>query len=185
MHGHVAGTTPDGLAYHANDPRLLDWVQASALFGFTEAYHRYVRPLSAEQKDAAFAEGESAARLYGATGAPRCQADWAALLAATAPGLEGSRILGDFIHIMASAAILPAPLRWLQRLLVRAAVEMTPEPVRSLPQLHGWGLRFGEATLVRTVARGAALLPLKNTPPGQAARRLAVPQNKNRSAIDN
>jgi uncharacterized protein (DUF2236 family) len=37
MHGHVKGTTPDGIAYHANDPRLLDWVQATATFGFAEA----------------------------------------------------------------------------------------------------------------------------------------------------
>jgi uncharacterized protein (DUF2236 family) len=47
MHGRVSGTTPDGLAYRADDPRLLDWVHATASFGFTEAYHRYVRPLSA------------------------------------------------------------------------------------------------------------------------------------------
>jgi uncharacterized protein (DUF2236 family) len=173
IHGHVAGTTPDGVAYHANDPRLLDWVQATAGFGFTEAYYQYVRPLSAAQKDAAFAEGEHAALLYGATGAPRSWGAWEALLARTAPGLEGSGILSDFIHIMADAPILPVPLRWLQRLLVRAAIEMTPEPVRSLPQLRGRGLRFGEATLVRTLARGAALLPLTGTPPGQAARRLA------------
>jgi uncharacterized protein (DUF2236 family) len=175
LHGRVAGATPDGIAYHANDPRLLDWVQATAGFGFTEAYHQYACPLSAAQKDAAFAEGESAARLYGATGAPRSWAAWEALLAATAPGLEGSCIMEDFIHIMNDAPILPAPLRWLQRLLVRAAIDITPEPVRSLPQLRGRGLRFGEATLVRTLARGAALLPLGDTPPGQAARRMATP----------
>jgi hypothetical protein len=29
--------------------------------------------------------------------------------------------------------------------LVRAAVEIVPAPVRSLPQLRGYGLRFGEA----------------------------------------
>jgi uncharacterized protein (DUF2236 family) len=172
-HGHVAGETPDGVAYHANDPRLLDWVHATAGFGFTEAYHRYVRALSAAEKDAALAEGAPSATLYGATGAPRSRAEWEALLAATAPGLEGSDILGDFLRIMGEAAILPAPLRWLQRLLVRAAVEITPEPVRSLPQLRGQGLRFGEATLVRTLARAAALLPLGDTPPAQAARRLA------------
>src|SRR6187551_405415 len=43
MHGHVSGVTPGGVAYQANDPRLLDWVHATATFGFTEAYHRYVR----------------------------------------------------------------------------------------------------------------------------------------------
>jgi uncharacterized protein (DUF2236 family) len=173
MHGHVAGTTPCGVAYHANDPRLLDWVQATATFGFTEAYHAYTRPLSGLELDAAFAEAQPSARLYGATGAPRSRAAWEALLAATAPGLEGSAILGDFLRIMAEAPLLPAPMRWLQRLLVRAAVQITPEPVRSLPQLRGRGLRFGEATLVRTLARTAALLPLGDTPPVQAARRLA------------
>jgi uncharacterized protein (DUF2236 family) len=174
MHGHVRGSTPDGTAYHANDPRLLDWVQATASFGFTQAYHRYVRPLSHAEKDAAFAEAAPAARLYGATGAPRDWTGWETMLAATAPGLEGSDILADFLHIMREAPILPAPLRWLQRLLVRAAVEMTPDPVRSLPQLRGGGLRFGEAALVQAIGRAAGLLPLGDTPPAQAARRLAA-----------
>jgi hypothetical protein len=82
------------------------------------------------------------------------------------------------MRIMAEAAILPAPMRWLQRLLVRAAVHITPEPVRSLPQLRGRGLRFGEATLVRAVARTSTLLPLGDTPPVQAARRLARSNEK-------
>lgn len=172
MHGHVRGSTPDGIPYHANDPRLLDWVHATATFGFTEAYHAYVQALSARERDAAFLEGGPSARLYGATGAPRSWREWERLLATTAPGLEGSAILADFMRIMGEAAILPAPLRPLQRLLVRAAVEITPAPVRSLPQLRERGLRFGEAALVRTLARGAALLPLGDTPPVQAARRL-------------
>jgi uncharacterized protein (DUF2236 family) len=172
MHAHVEGSTPDGVAYRANDPRLLDWVHATASFGFTEAYHRYVQPLSAAEKDAAFAEGGSSALLYGAVEAPRSWAGWEAILAATAPGLEGSTILEEFLRIMAEAAILPAAVRPLQRLLVRAAVEMSPGPVRSLPQLRGWGLRFGEEALVRALGRGAMLLPLGDTPPVQAARRL-------------
>lgn len=173
MHERVKGSTPDGVAYHANDPRLLDWVQATASFGFTEAYHRYARSLTAVEKDTAFAEAGPAARLYGATGAPRSWAEWEALLARTAPGLEGSDILADFMRIMGEAPIVPRPLRPLQRLLVRAAVEITPEPVRSLPQLRGSGLRLGEAALVRALARGARLVPLGDTPQAQAARRVA------------
>lgn len=173
MHGRVEGTTPDGVAYHANDPRLLDWVQATAVFGFTQAYHCYVRPLCARDRDAAFAEGQPAAALYGATGVPASWAAWEALLAAAAPGLQGSPILAEFLDIMNEATILPAPLRPLQRLLVRAAVQMAPEPVRSLPQLRGRGLRAGEAGLVRALGRAAGMLPLGDTPPVQAARRLA------------
>ncbi len=174
MHERVQGTTSAGLAYRANDPRLLDWVQATATFGFTEAYHRYVHALSPLEKDAAFAEGGSAARLYGATGAPSSWAAWEALLAATAPGLEGSATLAEFMRIVASAPLLPGPLRRLQHVLVRAAVDITPAPVRSLPQLRRHGLRFGELALVRALARGSALLPLGDTPPLQAARRLAA-----------
>ncbi len=171
IHDGVHGATPGGLAYHANDPRLLDWVQATAVYGFTEACHRYARPLSAQEKDAAFTESAASARLYGATGLPQSWSEWEALLAATA--LEGSAILAEFLQIMRTAPILPAPLRPLQRLLVRAAVDMSPEPLRSLPQLRGRGLRFSEAALVRTLARTAALLPLGDTPARQAARRLA------------
>ncbi|UVW29970.1 oxygenase MpaB family protein [Massilia sp. H6] len=173
MHGQVRGSTPGGLAYRANDPRLLDWVHASAVFGFTEAFHRYAQALCASEKDAAFAEGAHSACLYGARGAPQSWRAWEALLAATAPGLEGSPILAEFLRIMDAAPILPAPLRWLQRLLVRAAVHITPEPVRSLPQLRGRALRTGEATLVRTLAWVATWLPLGDTPQLQAARRVA------------
>jgi uncharacterized protein (DUF2236 family) len=178
MHGQVRGTTPAGQAFHANDPRLLDWVQASAVFGFAEAYHRYAGALSPREKDAAFMESQASARLYGATGAPCAWAGWEALFAATAPGLEGSNILADFLRTMTAASFMPAPLRPLQRLLVRAAVEIVPEPVRSLPQLRGCGLRPGEAMLVRALARAAALLPLGDTPARQAARRLAKPAGK-------
>jgi len=173
MHGQIKGTTSNGTAYHANDPRLLDWVQATAVFGFSQAYHRYVQPLSASEKDLAFVESQPSARLYGATGLPQTWAAWEALLAATAPTLEGSAILADFLRIMTDSPIVPGPMRPLQRLLVRAAVEIVPEPVRSLPQLRGYGLRFGEAQLVCALARAAALLPLGDTPPVQAARRVA------------
>ena len=180
MHGKVTGTTPGGLPYRANDPRLLDWVQATATFGFTEAYHRYLRPLSALEKDAAFAEGELAARLYGALGAPRSWAAWEAMLAARAAGLEGSTILADFLRIMEETPLVPGPMRPLQRLLVRAAVEIVPEPVRSLAQLRGRGLRPGEATLVRGLARASTLLPLGDTPAAQAARRLSASGTRSR-----
>ena len=65
-HDTVSGTTPDGEAYHANDRKLLDWVQATAAYGFAEAYNRYVHPLGEEGLSQVFAEGADAARLYGA-----------------------------------------------------------------------------------------------------------------------
>lgn len=174
MHAQVQGTTAHGAAYHANDPRLLDWVQATAVFGFVEAYRRYVAPLTRAEKSAAFAESEAAARLYGARGAPRSWGEWEALLGATAPTLQGSAVLAAFLDIMEGPQILPGIARPLQRLLVRAAVAKTPEPVRSLPQLRGRRLRMGEARLVRLIGAVAAKVPLKSLPPAQAAQRLGL-----------
>src|SRR5690606_31233037 len=57
MHGKVTGTTPGGVPYYANDPRLLDWVQATASFGFIEAYSHYAQRLTHQEKSLAFAEG--------------------------------------------------------------------------------------------------------------------------------
>lgn len=172
VHGHVYGHTPEGVAYQANDPRLLNWVQATAIFGFTEAYHRYVQPLSASEKDAAFQEGKASALLYGATGLPQSWSTWEDLLKTTAPQLAAHPILEEFLHIMVHADILPHPLRWLQKLLVQAAVSITPEPVRSLPQLQAYGLRPWEHALVRTLTRLANLFTFPQLPPAQARKRM-------------
>jgi uncharacterized protein (DUF2236 family) len=61
MHDRIAGSTPAGKAYRANDPELLNWVQGTAAYGFLQAYHSYVRPLSALERDRYFAEGTLAA----------------------------------------------------------------------------------------------------------------------------
>ncbi|MGQ4815059.1 oxygenase MpaB family protein [Agrobacterium vitis] len=174
IHDKVRGATPDGKPYFANDPRLLNWVQATATFGFTEAYHRFAASLSSTDKDAAFAESGPSAELFGATGAPRSWREWENILAEMAPDLEGSDILGEFLAIMNQAPILPRPLRWVQRLLVRAAVDITPEPVRSLPQLRDKGLRAGEALLITVFAHVVSVVPKRHTPAAQAAKRMGI-----------
>lgn len=172
MHAHVQGHTPDGTPYAANTPELLDWVQATAIFGFTEAFHRYVQPLSTADKDQAFAEGQASAVLYGAQGLPHSWQGWQDLLAQTAPHLQGHPILAEFLHIMLHADILPAALRPLQKLLVKAAVDITPAPVRELAQLQGLGLRRWERAAVRTLAWLAQRLPLPGLPPAQSRQRM-------------
>ncbi|OON60930.1 histidine kinase [Massilia sp. KIM] len=174
VHEGVQGLTAAGLPYRANDPRLLDWVHSTASFGFAQAYDRYAWPLTAAEKDRVFAEGLASAALYGASGAPGSWGEWEAMLAAAAPRLEGSDVLTEFLDIMARAPILPGTARGLQALLVRAGVEIVPEPVRSLPQLRGRGLRRGEALLARSLALASTRLPLGDTPARQAARRVAA-----------
>lgn len=174
MHERVSGLTPDGQPYRANDPQLLDWVQATASFGFSQAFHAYVRRLSPAEKSQVFAEGRLPASLYGATGAPGSWSDWERLLAATAPRLESSAILAEFLQIMETAPIFPPGLRWLQKLLVAAAVEITPAPVRCMAPLRGRGLAPGQRRLVQLLGAIAGWLPLPGQPATQARQRMAA-----------
>ena len=140
MHDMVAGTTPSGEAYCANDPELLTWVQGTAAYGFLQAYHAYVQPLSLSERDCYYAEGISAAALYGATSAPRSEADLEMLFQATAGRLERSDIVFEFLTIMRSTPFLPLPLRPVQHLLVRAAIDLTPRWLRMILGLNAHGL---------------------------------------------
>lgn len=175
MHRDVAGRTEAGEAYRADDPGLLTWVQATACFGFMEAYDRYVRPLGGEARDSFLAEGAPAARLYGALDAPASRAGLDALLAATRPRLEPSPVIPEFLGIVRAAPILPAPLRPLQGVLVRAAVDVVPAWLRAALGLERHGLRPWEAPLVRTMGRLADKVVLRSGPAAQSCLRLGLP----------
>ena len=175
MHDMVAGTTPSGEAYCANDPELLNWVQGTAAYGFLQAYHAYVRPLSLSERDRYYAEGIAAAALYGATSAPTSEADLAMLFQATAGRLKRSDIVFEFLAIMRSAPILPLPLRPFQHLLVRAAVDLTPRWLRTILGLNEHGLHAWETEVVRQAAAFVDRLVLESNPAVQACRRMRLP----------
>ncbi len=175
MHERVSGVTPDGAPYRATDPELLDWVHATASFGFLEAYRAYVRPLEDDAAARYYAEGRAAAQLYGATGAPATEPELKALFARMAPKLEASPIIFEFLQIMRRAAILPAGPRRAQGILVRAGIETLPLWVRDHLGLEaGWRLGAWERRLVTAAARLADRMPLEGTPPVEACRRLGL-----------
>lgn len=176
LHGKVTGKTSNGEAYHANDIDLLNWVQATASFGFVEAYSRYVRQLSSAEVDQFYAEATLGAHLYGALNAPTSDAERKALFEAMRPRLEASPIVLEFLDIMRRAPAFPAPLRPLQRMLIRAAVEMTPDWARELLGLGtSYGLRAWERPLVRLVGRWSDRLMLPSSPAVQSCLRLGLP----------
>ena len=176
MHNRIEGRTPGGETYRATDPGLLAWVHATASFGFAEAYSRYVHALDGAEMDRFCAEGLPASRLYGAVDAPATRAGLDALLLATQGRLEASPIIFEFLDMMRSAPIAPAPLRPIQRLLVRAAVEITPERVRdTLGLASGFGLRRGERGLVRKLGGLADRIVLRSSPAVQSCLRLGLP----------
>jgi len=176
LHDRITGETPAGQAYRANDVGLLTWVHATAGFGSTEAYSQYVRPLGREERDRLYAEGASAARLYGALEAPTCDAELRALFESMRKRLEPSPILFEFLAIMRDAPAFPMPLRPMQRMLVRAAVEMTFEWVRRrLGLTAAYGLRPGEKSLVRQVGGLSDKIMLRSSPAVQSCLRLGLP----------
>jgi uncharacterized protein (DUF2236 family) len=178
LHAKISGITPCGQAYAADDPELLDWVQATASFGFLEAYHAYVRPLDRAERDRVHAEGEAAARLYGALGAPRRHADLQAQFQAMAGRLRAAPVIFEFLAILGEAPLLPAPLAPAQRMLVRAAVEILPPWARErlgLGPRHG--LRSWETVLVRRAGALSDRLILPSSPPVQACLRLGLPED--------
>ena len=172
MHDAVAGTTPSGEAYRANNPELLNWVQGTAAYGFLQAYHAYVQPLSLAERDRYYAEGVPVAALYGATGAPTSEADLESLFHAMADRLERSNILFEFLAIMRRAPILPLLLRPAQHLLVRAALDLVPRWVRTILGLNGEGLHAWEVEMVRQAGAFADRLVLESNPAVQACQRM-------------
>lgn len=175
MHGRVTGVTPDGQAYRADDPELLDWVQATASYGFMQAYHRFVRPLSQAERDQFYAEAAPSAALYGAVGAPRSEAEQEAQFQAMRPRLEPSDIVMEFLEIVGKVKSLPLGLRWFQAMLVRAAVSTLPDWTRQQLGIDDRGLRKGEARIIGVLGRVADRVTLKSAPPAQASVRVGRP----------
>ena len=177
-HDRVRGTTPAGEAYHANDIGLLTWVQATAAWGFAEAYSRYARPLGQAELDRFYGEGAPAARLYGALDMPTTEVGVRAVFESMRPRLEPSPIVFEFLDIMRAAPVFPRAARPFQRLLVRAAVDMAPSWVRErLGLAPGHGLNAGQRWLVRRAGALADRVLLPSSPAVQSCRRLGLPDD--------
>jgi uncharacterized protein (DUF2236 family) len=177
MHAKVEGETPCGVPYHANDPRLLSWVQATAAFGFAEAYSRYVRPLDGKELDVLYAEGAPASRLYGASQAPLSNAELNAFLGSMRGRLQASPIVFQFLHIMRSTAGFPKPLCWMQDMLVRAAVELVPVWIREcLGLTRAYGLRPADRWIVELAGSVTDRVVLAESPAAQSCLRLGLPK---------
>jgi uncharacterized protein (DUF2236 family) len=176
LHSKVAGETPCGTPYSANDARLLSWVQATATFGFAEAYSRYVRPLNREEFDVLYREGGSASKLYGAIEAPRSNAELQTLFGCMRGRLQPSPIILEFLQIMRTTPGFPKPLCWMQGMLVRAAVEIIPDWIREcLGLTRLFGLSPAERWIVGTAGSLADRVVLSASPAAQSCVRLGLP----------
>ncbi len=176
MHRKVVGETPAGEGYRALDPELLDWVSATAGYGFLEAYHRFVAPVSPADRARYYRDGEAVARLYGVQRPLTSDADFHAMLETLLPRFEAHPINLEFLEIIMSGRAAPTIPKVLHRALARAAVSILPPAVRAR---LGLGTAFDLTAIDRLMLRAAGKLADRvrdrNAPAWQAAVRLGLP----------
>ncbi len=176
MHARVKGETPNGEAYTALDPELLDRVAATASYGFLTAYDRFVAPVSERDQRRFFAEGAPVTRLYGVKEPVTSLADFDARLERLLPRFEPHAINTDFLNIIAEAKGLAGVPKSLSRAAARASVSILPPVVRTRLELgEEWTLSSREARTLRTLGKIADTIPQPGSPAWQAAKRLGLP----------
>lgn len=176
MHKRVEGTTPNGQAYKAMDPVLLNWVHATAAYGFLTAYCRFVKPLSATDQDRFFAEGQPVAELYGVTQTVKSRAEFMAMMESLAPGFEPHPINLEFLDIIQSGKAAPSVPRFLHRAMARGAVAILPPLVRQRLELGPeWDLTWADSLALSAAGRLADLHRDRNSPAFQSAIRQGLP----------
>ncbi len=176
MHRKVVGETPKGEAYRALDPELLDWVSATAAYGFLEAYHRFVSPLTEAQRRAYYHDGEPVVRLYGVQNPLTSDADFFAMLDRLLPRFEAHPINREFLDIIQSGKAAPAVPKFLHRALARAAVSLLPDAVRQRLELGSeFDLTAADRLTLSLAGKLADRVRDRSSPAWQAARRLGLP----------
>ena len=151
IHDHVSGTTPDGSAYDANDPRLLAWVHVAGSAMFLDGWIRFGEPaMSAADRDTYWAEVAPVARMLGADPVPGTVAEAEALLASFRSELsadERSTTVANLIRRKPPGTLRAFPI---QALLMQSATDLLPEWARRMHGLRSSGLgrpAIGAATL--------------------------------------
>ena len=178
LHARVEGETPAGESYRALDVDLLDWVAATAGYGFLTAYDRFVSPLSNAEKTRFFLEGKVGAGLYGVQNPLTSIEDFDARVAGLTPRFEPHPINTEFLNIMKSGRAAPEAPKALHRALVHAAVAILPPMVREKLELGPeYNLHRPGELSVKLMGQIAERIPDKNGPPAQACERLGLPRN--------
>ena len=178
IHNQIKGMNEQGDEYSASDPELLSWVHATASFGFSEAYHQYVMPLTRCERDGFFNEAHTSAELYGAPNAPRSLDAFDALQDEFFENLCPSGALITFIEMMGRIHALPGPMAKLEPLFVKAAISLLPPRLRRrLGLLDQWDLGVLDAKLIGSMGNLADRFLLRNHPAARACERLGLPQN--------
>jgi uncharacterized protein (DUF2236 family) len=178
MHARVGGATPDGEAYRALDPELLDWVSATAAYGFLTAYDRFVAPITPAEMSRYYRDGHAVARLYVVRASPSSTADFMRMMEKRAGRFEAHPIVGEFLEIIQSGRAMPSAPKFLHRALARAAVSLLPPLIRTRLALdEAYDLITADKLTLKLVGALAERKPDPRSPACQASVRLGLPSD--------
>jgi uncharacterized protein (DUF2236 family) len=139
VHARIAGTRPDGVPYRALDPELIAWVHTSIPWAVLNAYHRYRRPLTLEEKNRYLREQAVIGRMGGADRVPETVAEVEDYLEAMRPRLAFTEQTRSFLDFLAGRDEDP-PLARAERFdrwcSIRAAMDLMPEWAQRLTGTH-------------------------------------------------
>lgn len=155
IHRRVHGTAPDGRAYRADDPHLLEWVHIAEVDSFLRAYQRFgAGALDQRGRDDYVADTARVASALGVIDPPRTEAELRERIEAYRPELRGTDSARDAARFLLITPPLPMIARAPYGALSAAAISLLPAwarlPLRLpyAPLLEGSAVRVAGGALV-------------------------------------
>jgi uncharacterized protein (DUF2236 family) len=154
IHGHVAGTLPDGTPYRADDPRLLAWVHVTEVTSFLDAWIRYAEPrMSGAEQDRYVAEMALVGGMLGADPLPRSRAEARRVMQAMRAELRVDDRTRTISHLLLTHRPAPRVAEPVHALTAQAGVDLLPAWARAM---HGLASPLAAQPLVRAGTLGLA-----------------------------
>ena len=178
MHARVGGTTPKGEAYRALDVDLLDWVSATAAYGFLTAYDRFVEYVPEADRLRYYAEAAPGAKLYGVEHSPMSTKDFFEMMNRLVHRFEPHPINEEFLAIIQSGQAAPDIPKYLSRAMGRASVSLLPRIVRDKLGLgNKYDLSAIDRVVVKALGKHLDTKAIPGSPPCDASLRVGLPAN--------
>lgn len=150
IHARVQGVAPDGRAYRADDPELLEWVHIAEIDSFLRCHQHYgAKPLSPDEADQYVADTALIARKLGVPDPPQDRAE----LAQRMSGYRKDLASTEQARAAARFLLLHPPLPYLAR---APYAVLAAAAIAELPPWARWPLRLpylpiSEATAIPAI----------------------------------
>jgi uncharacterized protein (DUF2236 family) len=127
IHRRVRGVAPDGRAYEAGDPHLLEWVHIAEIDSFLLAHQLYgAHPLDQEGRDGYVADTARVAQALGVPNPPRTERELADRIKSYRPELTGTAAAREAARFLLLTPPLPVVARAPYGVLAATSVAMLP-----------------------------------------------------------